>query len=372
MSKYNLRIQYKGDKGYYFIDHFNGYSFDDNGKRKANRKRESIQITLHKNPKTPLEKEENKRNKQLAERIVSERNFEYLNRSHNMVNDERKQGLFLSYFDKYVENKKSISDTQVYQSLRKHITSFRGNQMRIQDIDYAYCRDFLTYLQNVPSRWGTPLSSSSLNSYYKKFRLVLKEIVRERILLVNPTNEIKIPEAIHKERGYLTKEEVKMLVNEPFEKNNLKQFFLLSCFTGLRHSDIKRLTWKDVIIENDRHFLKSIIQKTKKPFKIPLSSDALKIMGERKGDDDRIVTGLVYGGYQNNLMKQWGYKAGLKKDITPHTARHTFATLFASQTKDWKSLQHIMGHKDIRTTQIYAKLVETDVQESMDKMDTLL
>ena len=53
MSKYNLRIQYKGDKGYYFIDHFNGYSFDDNGKRKANRKRESIQITLHKNPKTP-------------------------------------------------------------------------------------------------------------------------------------------------------------------------------------------------------------------------------------------------------------------------------------------------------------------------------
>ena len=71
-------------------------------------------------------------------------------------------------------------------------------------------------------------------------------------------------------------------------------------------------------------------------------------------------------------MKQWGYKAGLKKDITPHTARHTFATLFASQTKDWKSLQHIMGHKDIRTTQIYAKLVETDVQESMDKMDTLL
>ena len=61
MSKYNLRIQYKGDKGYYFIDHFNGYSFDDNGKRKANRKRESIQITLHKNPKTPLEKEENKR-----------------------------------------------------------------------------------------------------------------------------------------------------------------------------------------------------------------------------------------------------------------------------------------------------------------------
>jgi len=143
-------------------------------------------------------------------------------------------------------------------------------------------------------------------------------------------------------------------------------------FYRIEHSDIKKLTWKDVIIENDTYFVKGIIQKTKKPFKIPLNSDALKIMGERKGDDDRVVTGLVYSGYKNNLIKQWGYKAGLKKDIHPHVGRHTFATQFTSQTKDMLSLQHIMGHKDIRTTQVYAKLVETDVQESMDKMDTLL
>ncbi|CAI8199476.1 MAG: Tyrosine recombinase XerD [Formosa sp. Hel1_33_131] len=373
MSKYNLSIQYKGSIGYCFLDSFNGYYIDDNGKKKANRKRESLKITLFKNPKNPLEKEENKRNKALAERIVSERNYEFMNRANNIVNDSRKEGFFMIYFDNFVTNKgNSISDTQVYHSLRNQIIGFRGDQMRIQDIDYAYCRDFLSYLQNSPSKWGKPKSSSTINSYYKRFRLCLKEIVKEGILPKNPTDDIKVPKPIHKEREYLTKDEVKALINTPMRYENLKRFFLLSCFTGLRHSDVKRLTWKNVIVENKRHFLKFTIQKTKEPIKIPLSPDAVEILGERRGDDDKVVAGLVYSGWHNMIIKQWGVIAGIRKEITPHIARHTFATLFASQTKDWKSLQYILGHSDIRTTQVYAKLINEDVQDSMDKMEKLI
>ena len=97
----------------------------------------------------------------------------------------------------------------------------------------------------------------------------------------------------------------------------------------------------------------------------------MEILGKRRGDDDKVVAGLVYSGWHNMIIKQWGIIAGIKKEITPHIARHTFATLFASQTKDWKSLQYIMGHKDLKTTQIYAKLVSEDVQDSMDKMENL-
>ena len=372
MSKYNLRVQYKGNTGYYYLDSFNGYYINDNGDRRANRKRESIKITIHKHPKNPLEKEENKRNKKLAERVCAERNYEFLNRANNIVNDQRKEGFFITYFDNFVVKKgNSISDTQVYHSLRKQIIGFRGDQMRIQDIDSAYCRDFLSYLQNSPSKWGKLKSSSTISSYYKKFRLSLKEIVREGILPKNPTDEVKVPKPIHKEREYLTKEEIRALINTPLKQYNLKQFYLLSCFTGLRHSDIKRLTWKSIVKENNRHFIKIIIKKSKQPIKIPLSPDALEILGKRRGNDDKVVTGLVYSGYYNIIIKQWCIIAGIRKEITPHTARHTFATLFASQTKDWKSLQYIMGHKDLKTTQIYAKLVSEDVQDSMDKMEKL-
>jgi len=372
MSKYNLYCQYVGKKGYYYLDSFEGYYIDDNGKRKAKRKRKSLKITVHKKPKTPLEKEENKINKQLAERILIKENHDYNNRVNNILDDSRKEGFFMIYFDNFVRNKgNSISDTQVYHSLRKQIVGFRGDQMRIQDIDYAYCRDFLSYLQNSPSKWGKPKSSATINSYYKKFRLCLKEIVREGILPKNPTDDIKVPKPIHKEREFLTKDEVISLIRTDLKYENLKRFFLLSCFTGLRHSDVKRLTWKNVVVEDDRYFLKFTISKTKEPIKIPLSPDAVKILGVRRGDDDKVISGLVYSGYHNMILKQWAIMAGIKKEITPHIARHTFATLFASQTKDWKSLQYILGHSDIRTTQVYAKLIDEDVKKSMDKMESL-
>ena len=114
MSKYNLVIGFKGDKGYCYIDTFNGYYIDDNGKRKANRRRESLKISILKNPKTPLEKEENKRNKALAERIVAERNYEYMNRANNIVNDSRKEGyvekveLFTCYFNLHIGYSRNI------------------------------------------------------------------------------------------------------------------------------------------------------------------------------------------------------------------------------------------------------------------------
>ena len=216
------------------------------------------------------------------------------------------------------------------------------------------------------------MSSSSINSYFKKYRLVWKEIVKESIVGKNPTDDIKIPKPIHKERVYLTKDEIKLLVDTPLVQENLKKFFLLSCFTGLRHSDIKRLTWANYIEENDTKYLSFIVAKTKTPLKIPLKKDAVKLIGEPQGEDDKIITGLVYSGFNNALLEKWGYLAGIKKKITPHIARHTFATQFLSQTKDIKSLQYILGHKDIKLTQHYAKLIDEDVKDSLDKMENML
>ena len=171
---------------------------------------------------------------------------------------------------------------------------------------------------------------------------------------------------------YLTKDEIKLLVDTPLVQENLKKFFLLSCFTGLRHSDIKRLTWANYIEENDTKYLSFIVAKTKTPLKIPLTKDAVKLIGEPQGEDDKIITGLVYSGFNNALLEKWGYLAGIKKKITPHIARHTFATQFLSWTKDIKSLQYILGHKDIKLTQHYAKLIDEDVKDSLDKMENML
>ena len=371
--KYNLILIKTKKRHYYTVDSFEGYVIDNNGKKKAKRKRRGLGMSIFPKPKDTLEREHNRKMKMYAEEIVAKMNYDYITRKHTLKSNERRGENFMEYFDNYLKNKgTSTSDTSVFLTLRGHLIAFRGDQLRIQDIDYSYCRDFLSYLQNIKSNYGEKLSSSSLNSYFKKFRLVWKEIVKEGIVAKNPTDDVKIPKPIHKIREYLTKDEIQMLIDTPLKQNNLKQFFLLSCFTGLRHSDVKRLTWKNLVIENDRHYFNIVIAKTKEPLVIPLNKDAVKLMGEPEGDDDKIIKGLSYSAWANQLIEKWGYVAGLKKKITPHTARHTFATQFISQTKDWKSLQYILGHSDLKTTQAYAKLIKSDVEESIDKMKDLL
>ena len=114
------------------------------------------------------------------------------------------------------------------------------------------------------------------------------------------------------------------------------------------------------------------MQKTKEPIKIPLSSDALKVMGDRQGDDDYVITGLKYSGRANQIIETWGYKAGLKKTLTPHTARHTFAVRYLYQTGDIFSLMKMMGHTDISTTQVYLHIVEKLRDENMMKLKKLM
>ena len=368
-----LRHHTKGNRGYYYFDLFLGYYVDETGKKKSRRVRESLGISFPIKPANPFERAEKKNAKATAEELLFKRNEDYLRKSNNLDNIHRKKEKFFDYFDNYIKNKNtSISDTQVFHTLRNHLVRFRGNQQLIQDIDYAYCRDFAEFLKNVQSNYGTPLSSSSINSYFKKFKLVLKEMIKEEIIQKNPADKVIIGKPIHKPKVFLTSEEIQLLVQEPLKQENLKRMFLLGCFTGLRHSDIKRLKWSDYIVEGERHYLQITISKTKEHLKLPLTKDAIKIIGEPEGEDDPIIRGLAYSGYSNHLLKQWAYRAGVKKDITPHIARHTFATQFASKTKDYRSLQYLLGHKDIRTTQVYAKLIEQDVVDSIDKMEDIL
>ena len=114
------------------------------------------------------------------------------------------------------------------------------------------------------------------------------------------------------------------------------------------------------------------MQKTKEHITIPVTDDCMKVLGERKGDDDYVITGLKYSGRANQLIETWGYKAGIKKTLTPHIARHTFATRFLRESKDVYTLMHLLGHKDISTTQTYLHLVEDEKRKGMDKLKKLM
>lgn len=138
----------------------------------------------------------------------------------------------------------------------------------------------------------------------------------------------------------------------PFFNEQVRQAYLFSCFCGLRISDIRKLRWRDLSMSGGQWRASVVMTKTIHPVYIPLSSQAVKWLPER---GDCTPDGLVFGGLPNegNLcvnLKNWAEKAGVKKNVTFHTARHSCAVLLLTLGADIYTVSKILGHRSVRST----------------------
>lgn len=153
------------------------------------------------------------------------------------------------------------------------------------------------------------------------------------------------------------------------ELPELKKAFLFSALTGLRWSDIEKLKWSEIQHSNDYgYYIRFRQKKTKGAETQPISEQAVSLLGERKEPDDKIFDALHYSAWSNLKLQQWIYKAGIHKDITFHCARHTYATLQLTLGTDIYTVSKMLGHKELRTTQIYAKIIDEKKHEAANKI----
>ena len=101
---------------------------------------------------------------------------------------------------------------------------------------------------------------------------------------------------------------------------------------------------------------------------LPISEQAYQLLGERKGPTEKVFEDLVYSERLNMRLKYWVLKAGITKDITFHCFRHTYATLQLSLGTDIYTVSKMLGHRDLRTTQVYARIVDKKKQEAANKI----
>ncbi len=99
---------------------------------------------------------------------------------------------------------------------------------------------------------------------------------------------------------------------------------------------------------------------------MPLSVDAFSLIGERCGDSGKIFKDLKY--YQTKYIPDWILKAGITRKITFHCFRHTFATLQMTFGTEIYTVQKLLGHKNIQTTQIYARIIDEKRREAVNKI----
>jgi len=369
-AKEPVRIRFKplagGNKSIYLDKYVDG-------------KREYEFLKLYLVPeRTGEDKEANANAMKIAMTMKSQRIMDIQNNAHGMVsNSDGSKIKLLNYVQDYANKKKEIASQSTYVNylaLRRHLELYKGDKIILGQIDKDYCQGFINYLKSVKSDlYKRPLSENTQDGYMTKLEAVINCAIMEGLMNGNPFKQIKSddkPKARPGEVKFLTIDEVNALIKTPFENHqNIKNAFLFSCFTGLRYSDITRLTWDKIQKDSNNNTVIAFVQKkTKKQEYLPISSKALQYLPEKSED---IVFKLPMKGRINDLLRRWAETAKIKKHITFHVARHTNATLLLSLGVPIETISKILGHSDIQTTQIYAKVMDKSKRDAVDKLDEL-
>lgn len=312
-----------------------------------------------------------------AEKIKSERIIEITENAAGLKHTSSRSKMLLSdWMQAFYESQQQKGvRTAAYYLRMKVILEQYDNKARMRDINKDFCLGFLNFLRNdYITIHGTDLSPKSIQGYFGFFCTALNGAIRADIISENPISKIpsvdrvKVPES---KREYLTVDEIKSLIKTDFRKPIIKQAFLFACYSGLRFSDIKQMTWDDMTLDGEQWRVAVTMQKTTTPIYLPLSKQAVAWMPDRNeaAGSENVFAKLPDNKDTNYYLKQWVEDAGIAKPISFHCSRHTFATLMLTLGADLYTTSKLLGHRNVRTTQIYAKIVNKKKDEAVSLID---
>lgn len=250
----------------------------------------------------------------------------------------------------------------------------------ISSVDAEFCRGFIDYLKtarnSVSTKEQKTISKGCAHHHQTVFCAALNKAVKEGYLPSNPMNCLDQREKLRscpKERDYLTIDELRRMIKQDCGNPEVKLAFLFSCFTGLRLSDVRTLTWADVHKSPDGQssYIHVFMQKTQKPNNIPLSSQALKCMPPGREADERVFDLPSSDATINYHIKKWARNAGVSKCLSYHCSRHTFATMMLTLGADVYTTSKLLGHSSVTTTAIYAKIVDKKKEATVNLVSSV-
>lgn len=322
-------------------------------------------------PKNPPEKEHNKKILDLAEHVRSERQVEVARENYNFLVSDKYSEDFFAYIRRYIRRFEG-STLESYKTTIRYLEVYaKKDTLPVSSIDEKFCNGFREFLlkTNGVKRTDIKLSRNSAASIFTRFRTVLKQAYRDQVLEFNVVDKVRQIRTTDVNREYLTLEELQLLANNECAMPALKRAALFSAMTGLRYGDIEKLIWDEVRHgESEGYYLKFRQKKTNGVEQLPISEQAYSLLGEPDKPDERVFVGLKYSHDQNNILRYWIASAGIKKKLSFHCFRHTFATLQLTLGTDIYTVSKMLGHRDLATTQIYAKIVDSKKREAADKI----
>lgn len=333
----------------------------------TNGKREYEFLKLYLIPeKTKADKIQNEETLRTANAIKAQKIIAFQNEEYGFTANNKAKANFIKYMETQAvmyDKKGSVAYAHSIRNSINYLREYKGDSITLKQVDKAYLLGYINFLNTVISKHNKPLSEAAKALYFDVVVIALNKAVKDDILPSNPAHKITFsdrPQSGEATKQYLTFDEVKALIATPCKYDVLKQAFLFACFCGLRYSDIKILEWGKIQEVNKGQIQVEIKQqKTSEPLYLPLSHNALQWLPERnKAKDSDKVFNLPHVSTIEKFLARWAKDAGINKHVTFHVSRHTNATLMLSFGADIYTVSKLLGHTSVKTTQIYAKIVD--------------
>lgn len=279
---------------------------------------------------------------------------------------------FLEYFSEinktlHQQSRSEISNTwdRVIQILK---VFSKGKPVHFSSINLKWIEQVKNYLPTVQMGGNKSglISMSTASSYFSVVKAALRQAFIDGYLDIDLSAKVKNITFESAKREYLTIEELNILVKTPCDQPVMKRAALFSALTGLRHSDIMKMTWRELVEENGRYRLNFRQKKTRNVEYMPISDQAYSLCGERGHPDELVFGGLQAPSWISKPLERWIKSSGITKHITFHCFRHSFATNLLTEGTDIYTVSKMLGHTKVETTQIYAKVVDSKKEQAAD------
>lgn len=340
-------------------------------------RREYLGLYLSSKPKSNADKEKNLENLRKAEIICANRLNE-LNKQQIYTPFEREQlrlqeigeKSFLQYFKEVAESKININ-AEIWRYAIVHFENFlKGEDILMKDINVTIIEDFRDYLLRAKTvrKNGKLLSRNTAFSYFNKIKATLRKAYKKGLLQTDINAAVDGIKEQESQRNFLTMEEASRLLTTPCKKEIVKRLSFFSMLTGMRYSDISKLTWEEVqYSKQEGYYIRFKQQKTDRPVTLPISHEAVEFLGPERMKQGKIFPNLKKWDF-DRLIPIWTKDADIEKHITFHCFRHTYATLQMAAGTDIFTVSKMLGHKNIQTTQIYTKIIDERKRETINKI----
>jgi integrase len=286
------------------------------------------------------------------------------------VQNQRQQIDFIEYFSKVSKDRHRNSSQSIiinWNRVAELLKLFTNSQpLPFSQVTLSKAEEFRRFMLSAPcggKKTGT-VSHNTAATYYSIFKAGLKQAFIDGYLTVDISAKIKGIQDQESRREHLSVEELNILAETPCDRPILKRAALFSALTGVRHCDIQKLKWKEIQVVGEQVRLNFTQQKTKGVEYMPISEQAYQLCGEPGKPEQLVFEDLPDPSWISGPLKRWIKSAGITRNITFHCFRHTYATLQLAGGTDIYTVSKMLGHTNVKTTQIYAKVVDEKKQKA--------